>query len=817
MSKISDTDHETKEKLVRILPKPILRPIGTLSRLSEDRIENFNMIELISLGTTYDPKFLNDKQREIFDYIHANNNHMIVIQAGPGTGKTFTLMSIASVWKNPLAAIIYKHDLLRPFRYYAHLYTVAKFFINVLHLKYFEYKSLEQQLSMNMSGMEFISCILGILNKARMLNFANCLVVLDEYTVIPKPLLLVTLILLKYYKIGTIICGDKNQLQNIHNSAHIKCSSFDIATSFADRTFSLEENKRCVNSNYNSIIEYISRYSSSKRMNDFMYAIVATIFPRQLTTFSLFNDIHLASTHREITQMVHMIVVNNGIKVSFYYIDVTNTRRFQMRHYDPIGIDNDDLLILSNGLVEPSIVTDYRECSAPDKFLPYLPLCEGSLYYIHKHSEYSQAILLEVDTVNEELTMQMMNDGEIVTVGKMPNKDVIFEPHREAILGGINGQIYNYPIYPVNMMSVHKCQGCTITNNLDINLNSSTNQSLYVALSRVKEPQQVTRVLIPNMIDHLASTIVNVPEHANFETITLDVLEKRMLNYTMYHIGDSLKQASSSTFMSSLIDFLEAKDRNKRYEIRNKIIQSVMNEPSTILQCPVIETNFYDLAIHKIMNNHNMFLLLSTVKNDIDRIIWLHEFIANHPEMSMFRENPKLAQSNIVITRIASFNLMYPFDVPTTSYIESMAVNKFKFEVDETTFVLYEVNKNLVATTSTKFCKTIYDKLKETEGTLTIEWLYDALIELTKNNYNQQNYYGITPSSSSVAAASASSSLSLTSTNGILSSIERGDRNFDDHYRYDDDDDDDDDEDDAGKTMSKMFNLTTSRKKLKRY
>lgn len=745
------SDHRNRSEL----PRAVLRTINDnvrarkLEPLTEDDEEKIQEI-----NAKYHPSNLNEQQRAIFDYIDANPEHIVVIQAGPGTGKTFTLMSIATTRNYPATVIIYKHDLLHTFRYHAYLFTVAKFFMKILGLTYYKYKAFERQLSMPMSGTEFITCILGILRNANLDGLSNAFIIMDEYTVIPKPLFLITLMLLKQYRIGTIISGDRNQLQNIHNSKHARCSSYDIATAFADRTFSLGINERCSDANYNSIIDHVSRYSSSKRMDDYMYALVATVFPQQLAGSTSFSDIHLASTHRELTHMVHMLVVNNNIKTSFYFVSPSQKASWSAELEEEAAVDDDEddlddgcnAIVLDNGMIQPRIVTQYVRDRQPGKFLPYLPLLEGCIYYYLEHSEHSRVVLLEIDERNERLKVQSIGDGEIFEIGKTSNNRVVFEPHRLNILNGVKGTIYNYPIYPVNIMSMHKCQGCTITDKLDINLYSSNNQSLYVALSRVKDSKQITRIIIPNMISHLVSTIVNVPEHTRMEIISAKTLALRMTNYVMYHVQNPILYAQL------IMEYISCSDYTLKTQLRNRLIQMAVNEPQEILHEPSIELESNELAIHKVMNDYNLYLLLSTVENSVDRTIWLHEFIRNNPELAMLRGSRTMTNTVNVLSKFVNLSSLYPYSVSTVEYIERIADSTFKFELaanSQNAFVLYEVNENIVATVPTKFRYDVYTKLKnnvaatnnnsnnktnndDVDGKLSLDWLYKALIEMPK-------------------------------------------------------------------------------------
>lgn len=214
---------------------------------------------------------LNPQQKEIYRYVRDNPDSMILIQAGPGTGKTYTLKTLTYWLERYTRVVIYKHDLLRYFEDSDSTMTVASFMMNLLGIgNLFKFSNLELKLSSTKSAYECATNILALLmtSSIKLLGLQKgALVIIDEYTIVPKYYLFTILTILRFYNVGVILCGDKNQMQNIHNSNFIKSTSYDIGAMFADKVFTLNINERCSDPEYNEIVDYVSQYSSSTRMN----------------------------------------------------------------------------------------------------------------------------------------------------------------------------------------------------------------------------------------------------------------------------------------------------------------------------------------------------------------------------------------------------------------------------------------------------------------------------------------------------------------------------------------------------------------------
>lgn len=713
------------------------------------------LIERMAEEELYTYEHLNVEQKVIYDYVMANPTDIITIQAGPGCGKSFVLKTIAYNIKNySKQVIIFKHDLLRSFIHCGTMLTVAKFIMMTLNIGYFDYKALDRQISMNITSNEFMLSIIALVKKSELKNVTCAILFMDEYTIISKPMLLVMLMVLEHHKVGTIICGDKNQLQNIHNSTHAILSSHTIAASFSAREFNLHINERCKDIEYNNFVSFFADFSSNRKLDSYAYAILSAVFMKQLVQLPEYNTIHLASTHQELANLMHTMVCNKKYDTDFYRIDQSR-------------IQDKPHAVLQNTLATVEYLASARKNNSvpvPGKFLPYLPLVIGARYYVCKHSDYSQGVLIEYRR-DEGIIKMLLDNGTVKEYSRMNATKVIFEEHTEYLLRSIDtgrnvfGSIYGFPIYPANFMSIHKCQGCTIRGDLDLILNKTTFQGLYVALSRVTSPTQIRRITIPNQVSHLVSTIVNFPEHCDIAggQLKIDLIKERMINYKYYQIDNNNLHRISEL----CLDFVLANSTEARIELRKQIIQfldgrikldilkvSMVNEPC----------DYNLLTISRIIKYRDVFRALSTL-NVLDYNVWLHEFILACPDMSLFLQSndknkePVINKRHMItyncdskstLTKLCDWSKCYSMDVATTAYIKHFAKTNVHIEREEIDKSLQlhciENPSDLVFLETTEFCCKVY-RMYENDTKITMPWLINELNIMLMhaklmNNYN---------------------------------------------------------------------------------
>ncbi|AYP97894.1 DNA helicase 2 [Mauternbach virus] len=760
---------------------------------------------------------LNTEQRNIYNYIENNPNDIVIIQAGPGCGKSFVLKTIAYNQKKYFDTIIYKNDLLASFRYNSRRNSVASFMMKCLDLKYYSYLALDRQLASSMDAYEFMLTIISMLRRSSLNDVEGSIFFLDEYTVMSKPFLVVILILFEYYKIGAIICGDRNQLQNIHNSKHTVLSSYWMAKSFSKREFLLTTNERCGDTTYNSVIQLFSEYSSSSLLDEYAFAMVSAFFLRQLMEPIKYNCIHLAATHRELAQSAHMMVCQQKYPTSFYEIDMSRVRnkKNSKNNGQTLCQTQETTRYLSKITTDDANTScDVISTNVIEKFLPYLPLVIGAPYYVEKHSEYSIGQLIEYDAEKQTVTLEMESDKLKKTFGKSSiNKGVVFQPHYEYLMQNeVSGHLHNFPIYPANFMSVHKCQGCTIGGELNLMLNKTTYQGLYVALSRVMNPNQITRITVKNQMSHLVSTIINFPQYCENRVPTAEEVRAKMINYTFYDVsGIGISDNSNATFkqFGNLgFAFLATDVVSEKKEFRDLIYKLAIGYSGCVTRClkqtpikPTIDPNL--MTMGKIIKYRDIMLALSCI-DEYDRNVWLHEFLINNVDLlpllpdNFKRDSGKMNTTNAplkdstILTKLTGFDSAYDLNVSSVEYIKSIAKNIIRLNTtDQLEHEKYriEMPQPNVSIETTEFCANVYKKYQKKE-ICTMNWLMNELNCLLERNQNVETLKlseGLTNQLNKNIDGSSNSSNSTTINNNInnISSSSSSNNNIDNKNAYD--------------------------------
>src|SRR5699024_8379875 len=140
------------------------------------------------------------------------------------------------------------------------------------------------------------------------------LVVFDEYTIIPKILLIPLLFALKEKKISHIFIGDRAQLQAIRTNPVLKelPSSYDLVYLFVKKIIHLETNMRCPNPNHNVLLKSLASEVSEHDVSAETFLRIAIGYPKKVIyTLSKSEDydlIHMSGKHRTVTEEINTLV-----------------------------------------------------------------------------------------------------------------------------------------------------------------------------------------------------------------------------------------------------------------------------------------------------------------------------------------------------------------------------------------------------------------------------------------------------------------------------------------------------------------------------
>lgn len=665
---------------------------------------------------------LNEEQKRII--IELKHNKLIMLQAGPGTGKTFTMNYLTGYMLSkhqPATIVIFKHDLLKLFKGRADTSTVASFYMKRLHLEnFYKWCALCRYLSGNLSVKEhffILAKLIQLLNQQSMPK----LLILDEWTCVLTPLILATICICEMQSTQLILCGDKNQLQAISNSPlDLDKDKFD---SLAKRMklVHLYNNMRCTDNRHNQLLNYIIQFSSynKKLVDDYIVALIVSLYFKNTFTVADYQDDHLAATHRELTDLLHHYVMNENYPVDFYYIDGTNART-------PVFGE-----LIARNLYKPMPLVDYMNSQKVDKFLPYVPLVVGASYYVEGLQEENLYILQQLDLIGG--TLKLVQGSTSKMIGRTSfNETNFFSEHYKYLKGAGGGRLYGFAIYPANIMSFHMAQGRTVAHKVHLDFRQATYRGLYVGMSRITDPNNMRQLTFNNLPSHLFSIIINFPQlcDANYTLTVEESVSTLDGSYIHY-----LLEIEKYFCLPDIMKFFTSTQFNERTAIRCQLLQHISSMKAQRLFKPKLD----ELGSDKL--NVELFLPhLNNIKSaskmfGLDSILWLNEYIRSCPDLNVYQSSAREAASNN-FNEIANILHMEKYENKNETSIQLIErhAKLQNVSVCEPKTVIDRVNDDLVKV-STHFAASLYRKYK-TGNNVDTQWLLDQLKAYTFKEIN---------------------------------------------------------------------------------
>lgn len=601
------------------------------------------------------PETMNLKQKAVFDYVIKDPKTIIALNAPPGTGKSYTLKTIAGRCTPHMEIIIYKHDLLVSFIHLAIPMTNASFFMDLLCLSFFQLKAVDSRISINMTGNAYLMITLELLRMMCLRVPQNLIYVFDECTVANKLLLVTTIMYLKKYKRTVVLCGDNNQLGAIHDGKHSRSiSTFELIKPMAEVSFTLQINERCKDEEYNKLIGFIGSQSNSDPLNDELAAYISMrIFYAMITPDSVM-DIHMGYEYRHITLNLHQKYLEDDVLRVPYMV--------RKGEY----------------LVQCPEAEKYQNTTNVGKFFYYIPLIIGMEYYHKTLNEDSIKTLIEIDKY--VLTLRDSR-GEKVDVTMDRIGTCIIENHREYLSRNEEGALYGFPIYPTNIMSSHMSQGCTINRKISINLKNATNRAAYVMFSRATGEDKISRVVLENGLNYLLSAIIAQKDLCSTNKPSHESCIEALKTYKKYNAIPEVMPLISNFCMASY-----AERPKIRKEIK-KLISSQNGSPLDKVESD--ETIQMESTLEKIIKNESLIMKLANLPPP-SAAIWVNEYSKLNFEFQDFLvtdESTKQVQNDLFFKTV----FWYAHNENTLEYITRLE----KFQSFEPEFQYF-----------TKTCKT---------------------------------------------------------------------------------------------------------------
>lgn len=484
---------------------------------------------------------LNESQREVFERIHnllsaslaiecvneVENPTCILLDSEPGTGKSFIVDCLGLTCYRSFDAIVYSRDLTTALGKVSavNAMTCCKFRMDFFLLEFDPAKELFKNLDAYVDVIQHVYNL--VYNKFVGLAW---LLIVDEYSFESPIFILTLLIASKVHKFNIIFIGDRNQHASLDSSAHHRASNYDLITYLNGQVVRLNEQVRMVDPDHIRKIEEVRqrilRYQIADTGN------VTNNLSHKLFIFELFlqncfnkddliQNVYLAETH---------VLLKRRFLAILEYAKAHNIP-FRTEPYKLIG-DND---VLSDFFLEES-----------SKFLPYMLLVVG-LHYFWKvrgaPTKIVKLLRIEDDTI---FVQQKEGKQEPIALKKV-KWTAYFHPCVDLQFSWLShhhqeGTILHYPLQP-GVLTYHNVQGLTLPHvNLVINIDCSSFNSIYIALTRIKLGSQIRCIISRDIISLIYSYYRNDEFLYSLKTVSSDVLNHLMLfiaNHTSYRFNDS--------------------------------------------------------------------------------------------------------------------------------------------------------------------------------------------------------------------------------------------------------------------------------------
>lgn len=414
-----------------------------------------------------------------------------VLDAPPGTGKTFSVISLERELQKlgyRLGFIVYSNDLVSAYQQ-AHLRiqkqnqspqletcsaTVCALTMSLIGLKFEAYKQLFVDSDTWVSTL-YEAYKLAF--KSRQLdvsafkNFKSAerldVLVVDEYTVVAPVQLLYLYFVCRRDNVVLVMCGDRNQQAAIGASKFITGNNFAIANALCDHSHELVTQHRSRDPAYTNFLTALKSNVINGRLNTpmgfieklFVFEHLADRFEKSLELTNVF----LASYHKDLRARV---------------------------------------LACPHAKMWPWVTDRETGTSVPfttrKNFgrVTYLPLILGAVYQFSLDERRNTKLgRLESYTV-DEISIRETN-GALTVLQRVPMMASVNQEVYQVLRQAHKGLAFSQFNARLMFVTYHAVQGMTLPPDvqLDLNLDGMSVNAIYVGLSRVVDPSQINAIV----------------------------------------------------------------------------------------------------------------------------------------------------------------------------------------------------------------------------------------------------------------------------------------------------------------------------------
>lgn len=409
---------------------------------------------------------------------------VLLLDAPAGTGKSFTIIALMLILNHNILITfsVYRHDLLNlssiaNFHKSRNFKTVASLVQSITGVHFKNKTTLH-----DLHGQDKVFVLYKLLAFAIHGSVKDDMLIIDEYTILEPTICLLLVLIARLQNKFVLFLGDKLQQTSILKSAlHDK---WNISLINPDYQFEFTKQQRVVDLEYNSILQALRNdiYDIEKLVpNMDLYKIYLTFrdnFHMEEKYDS--NTIYISSWHNDLASKLRRFMMANKFELLPYIA------YFENKFYASTMEDVDW------------------------KFCMMLPLKVG-FYYLYTRVLTINGVkkvykyIVRLNEINDSSLIISNDEIGVVTLTEKCRMDNFYmldghlndvKAHFKRTLNITPTQIYSWPLQPFFIKTLYSIQGLTFPKdiNLEVSLDHITYNSLYVALTRIKERGNLGRI-----------------------------------------------------------------------------------------------------------------------------------------------------------------------------------------------------------------------------------------------------------------------------------------------------------------------------------
>ncbi|UVT30866.1 helicase-2b [Penaeus vannamei nudivirus] len=469
------------------------------------------------------------------------NPQVFLLDAPGGTGKSFLIDCLALCTRNVKICIIAKNNTLLSNiitlkNYVYRVSTICKFFMQYFDLSYDAMINFFTKCDTIEDYIEKLKYLV-----AKRAPFDFDLLIVDEYS-LESPLLLLSIVILsKLEKVNVLFMGDIRQQNTLSTTKLHTKNNYDLLSNISNvKQYAMNQQMRIQDAKLLNIIDYLRTYISDNSQD----GNVRNSFHIKWNIFKQFKSKFLL--HGDILKDVYLTDFHANIKVKQYnMIEKAKSGKIKYKEAQFMLIGKNE----GDTQLKPLVLPDNS------KFLPYIPLIEGSIYLHNKK-------FVKLLKINDDVLICKMPSGENVNIRRTfwderthECSNLQFEWMCENF-DKSEHRLVQFPLRPV-LFTYHFIQGLTLSKQtLSLDIDSQYVNSLYVGFSRITNADQISSLKTKDIIS---------------------------LSYTLYKNDEYYyKFNNPSTFLvSNMIAFI----KNPTFTFDDSSLQCAEVDKSTFERC----------------------------------------------------------------------------------------------------------------------------------------------------------------------------------------------------------------------------------------